>query len=289
MILLLNSSIFKNVKPLGDGSRAEQNACFTPTNSEFTKFGRFFDRSQTLFSLKLNTLKVCLQLPASPHVCGGTMEGSSEGEEVTERHEDGLDPPVLNLLYSRRLVRLHTHPLVVKHQYVAARRPRRGEEQWVTGGQERCLRDKDVPAQKHFGQLVVPIMPVVCVSALKLARDAWAFGVHKQLARTQRHKGAVYVHSILVLEIKDVDSVVAAQVTSHPFDAKHIGHLRSLHKYVPTNAGELGSVKNGLEFRCDELTDSFFELLLFPIKLVTHEGLRGSCKTGTAKCKTGKS
>eukprot|EP00128_Syssomonas_multiformis_P006987 Colp12_sorted_trinity150504_noHs@2385 len=169
---------------------------------------------------------------------------------------------------------------MVEHNNVAGGSPGGSEEQRVAGAEHRSLRDEDVPALEHGGQLVLLAHALVGEGLLGLARDAGSLGVHQQLSGGQGDESAVNVHGVLVLEVQHVDGVVGAEVAAHPLDAEVVGHLGALHEDVLADAGELRSVEDRLELSGHEGALAGLEGGLALVELVRHEGLGGGGPLG---------
>ena len=74
-----------------------------------------------------------------------------------------------------------------------------------------------------------------------------------QLTWSNGVEGSVYVHGVGVLECENVESVVAAQVSAHPFYSEVVGHLTPLNEDIFSAAHKVSSVESGFELGGDEL------------------------------------
>lgn len=70
------------------------------------------ERCLIMLHMARAVLKIALQLTLSAHITGGAVERSTKGEEVSEGHRNGLEPPLLEGLYGIRLMSLHNHTLL---------------------------------------------------------------------------------------------------------------------------------------------------------------------------------
>mmetsp|Transcript_802 Transcript_802/g.1343 ORF Transcript_802/g.1343 Transcript_802/m.1343 type:complete len:293 (-) Transcript_802:72-950(-) len=130
--------------------------------------------------------------------------------------------------------------------------------------------------------MIISLIALICESLLLLASNARPFGIHQKLARTNRNKGSVDVHSIFILEVQDVNIVLRAQMTAHPLNSKLVRNLTALAENILTNTCELSGIENRFEFSGHKFACLIhFEFILRNKKVVRHKRLWGGGPLGS--------